>query len=66
MQETYLVAVEATHRRSGRDRAADDLVVWRTVDALGLIAHPRVRMVDDYPFGADALRLSYWTRTCSE
>jgi CheY-like chemotaxis protein len=35
----------------------DDFVMLRAVDALGPIAHPRVLVVDDYPAGADALKL---------
>lgn len=37
--------------------STDDFVMWRAVDALGPIAHPRVLVVDDYPAGADALQL---------
>jgi CheY-like chemotaxis protein len=37
--------------------STDDFVIWRAVDALGPIAHPRVLVVDDYPAGADALQL---------
>ncbi len=37
--------------------STDDFVMWRAVNALGPIAHPRVLVVDDYPAGADALQL---------
>jgi CheY-like chemotaxis protein len=37
--------------------STDDFMMWRAVDALGPIAHPRVLVVDDYPAGADALQL---------
>ena len=37
--------------------STDDFMMWRAVDALGPIAHPRVPVVDDYPAGADAQQL---------
>jgi len=37
--------------------STDDFVMLHAVDALGRIAHPRVLVVDDYPAGADALKL---------
>jgi len=37
--------------------STDDFMMWRAVDVLGPIAHPRVLVVDDYPAGADALQL---------
>ncbi|TDN70959.1 response regulator [Paraburkholderia sp. BL10I2N1] len=37
--------------------STDDFVMLHAVDALGPIAHPRVLVVDDYPAGADALKL---------
>jgi len=37
--------------------STDDFMMWRAVDVLGPIAHPRVPVVDDYPAGADALQL---------
>jgi CheY-like chemotaxis protein len=37
--------------------STDDFVMWRAVDAIGAIANPRVLVVDDYPAGADALKL---------
>ena len=37
--------------------STDDFVMWRTIDAIGPISHPRVLVVDDYPAGADALQL---------
>ena len=37
--------------------STDDFVMWRAVNALGTIAHPRVLVVDDYPAGADALQM---------
>jgi CheY-like chemotaxis protein len=35
----------------------EDFVMWRAIDATGPLSHNRVLVVDDYPPGADALRL---------
>jgi hypothetical protein len=41
------------------------IVMWRDFDALWLIAHPCVPVVDDYPLALMRCE-SYWTGTCSE
>jgi two-component system OmpR family response regulator len=43
------------HRISAE--STDDFAMLHVVDALGPIAHKRVLVVDDYPAGADALKL---------
>jgi CheY-like chemotaxis protein len=37
--------------------STDDFIMWRAIDAIGPVSTPRVLVVDDYPVGADALRL---------
>ena len=37
--------------------STDDFIMWRAIDAIGLVSTPRVLVVDDYPAGADALQL---------
>src|ERR1700675_2013602 len=37
--------------------STDDFIMWRAVDAIEPVSTPRVLVVDDYPVGADALRL---------
>jgi CheY-like chemotaxis protein len=37
--------------------STDDFIMWRAIDAIGLVSTPRVLVVDDYPVGADALQL---------
>jgi CheY-like chemotaxis protein len=37
--------------------STDDFIMWRAIDAIGPVLTPRVLVVDDYPVGADALRL---------
>ena len=37
--------------------STDDFIMWRAIDAIGLVSTPRILVVDDYPVGADALQL---------
>jgi PleD family two-component response regulator len=37
--------------------STDDFIMWRAIDAIGLVSTPRVLVVDDYPVSADALQL---------